>query len=124
MDVKDLPEGYSLGSGEFTVKAPLYSGYKLKVGSTASMTALAQVAYADNGAPVALVGGEMQSLDRPAEAPVQGFTNRNGRFAATGLKPGRYRLTIFTDPVFATEVVVKEGDSTLVNLGDIRITVP
>lgn len=122
LDVDNLPPGYSLGTGEFTLRAPLYSGYRLQAGSSASFTILGDAIYADSGSPVVLIGGELQSIDRPAESPIQGFTNRTGRFAASGLKPGKYRLTLFTKPVFVTEIEVTDSEQTLINLGQIRVT--
>lgn len=118
-DVKDLPLGYDLGPGDFVLKPPLYSGYKLTVGSDATYTVLANVTR--DGAPVPLIAGQLQSLDRPHEAPIPAFTNRTGRLAATGLRPGRYRLELATDPAFTTEIDIKADASNLVNLGDIRI---
>jgi outer membrane usher protein len=118
-DVKDLPLGYDLGPGDFVLKPPLYSGYKLTVGSDATYTVLAHVTR--DGEPVSLIAGQLQSLDRPDEAPVPAFTNRTGRLAATGLRPGRYRLELSTDPAFTTEVDIKADGSNLINLGDIRI---
>jgi outer membrane usher protein len=118
-DVDKLPIGYDLGSGDFALRPQLYSGYKLTVGSDATYTVLAHVSR--DGEPLALIGGKFQSLDRPSDPPVPAFTNRNGRLAATGLKPGRYRLELSTDPAFTTEVTIKKSDSNLINLGDIRI---
>jgi outer membrane usher protein len=118
-DVKDLPLGYDLGPGDFVLKPPLYSGYKLTVGSDATYTDLANITR--DGAPVSLIAGKLYSLDRPNNAPIPAFTNRTGRLAATGLRPGRYRLELATDPVFTTEVDIKPDATNLINLGDIRI---
>jgi outer membrane usher protein len=118
-DVDKLPIGYDLGSGDFTLKPQLYSGYHLIVGSDAVYTVLAKVTR--HGEPLSLVAGKFYSLDHPSDPPVPAFTNRNGRLAATGLKPGRYKLELETDPVFETQVAVQKSDSNLINLGDIRI---
>lgn len=118
-DVKNLPLGYDLGPGDFVLKPPLYSGYKLTVGSDATYTVLAHVTR--DGAPVPLIAGQLHSLDRPDESPIPAFTNRTGRLAATGLRPGRYRLELSTDPVFTIEVDIKPDATNLINLGDIRI---
>jgi outer membrane usher protein len=121
-NVDDLPVGYDLGSGDFALKPSLYSGYKLTVGSDATYTVLAQVTR--DGEPLSLISGKFYSLDHPEDEPVPGFTNRSGRLAATGLRPGRYRLELATDPVFTTEIVIPKGDDNLVKLGDIRIVGP
>ena len=118
-DVKDLPPGYDLGAGGFTIKPPLYGGYHFVVGSDATITMLAMVEQ--DGKPVALIGGKLQSLDHPNDPPVPAFTNRAGRLAASGLRPGRYRLELFTDPVFTTEAVIPDKGTNLVDLGEIRI---
>jgi outer membrane usher protein len=120
VDVVDLPLGYDLGSGQFGFRAPLYSGYDVTVGSGASVTMIGMV-YRANGDPVSLVGGSLVPLASPDAEPIPVFTNRTGRLVGIGLKPGKYRLTLLTDPPFTTEIDIPAGSEGLVNLGDIRV---
>jgi outer membrane usher protein len=124
IEVVDLPPGYDLGSGQFSLKPPLYAGYNLMAGSGASVTMLGQVVRGPKSEPVALTAGKMEALDGSTKEPISIFTNRNGRLAGTGLHPGKYRLTLFTDPPYVTEVTIPDNGENLVNIGELRIAEP
>ena len=96
VDVEDLPPGYDLGAGAFTLEPRYGSGYALEVGSAATVTTMGTLEY-DDGEPVALVAGKALHQDDEFFEPVLMFTNRVGRFAISGLKPGRYRLELNDD---------------------------
>ena len=119
IDVPNLPVGYDLGTGQITTKAPLFAGYKIEVGSGSSRTIIGRVNYAD-GTVAEYLGGELVSLDDPDEESVPAFTNRNGRLAASGLKPGAYELRLFTgtEP-FTQRVDVPEEGEPLLDIGEI-----
>ena len=93
VDVDDLPPGYDLGAGAFTLEPRYGSGYALEVGSAATVTAMGTLEY-DDGEPVALVAGQAHHRDDESFEPVLMFTNRAGRFAISGLKPGPYQLKL------------------------------
>ena len=122
-DVEDLPPGYDLGNGNFHVRAPLNAGYKVRVGSDATYALLGYVKNKETGEALAYLGGRLESLDDPDAEPVIAFTNRNGRLAALGLAPGRYRLTLNTDPIFTYPIEITDSDSTLVNIGELRVNI-
>ena len=122
-DVEDLPPGYDLGDGKFHVRAPLNAGYKVRVGSDASYTLIGYVKNKETDEGLPYLSGRLESLDDPAAEPVTAFTNRNGRLAATGLVPGKYRLTLNTDPIFTHTIEITDSDSTLVNIGDLRVNI-
>lgn len=121
--VIDLPPGYDLGTGQFALKPSLNAGYKLTVGSGASYSLIGRIQTA-SGDPVAFVPGRLVSLDSPESEPVLAFTNRNGRLVATGMKQGRYRLTLDTDPVTVREITISDGDATLLDIGTIKVGTP
>jgi outer membrane usher protein len=123
-DVENLPLGYDLGAGQFTLRPPLYAGYRLIVGSGSSVTITGHVVEGADGTPVPLIGGTLQSIARPDEPPVDIFTNRNGRLAATGLREGHYTLTLNTDPPFTTTIRIPADSAGLIDIGDVRITAP
>jgi outer membrane usher protein len=74
--------------------------------------------------PVVLTAGKMEALDRTDSEPISVFTNRNGRLAGTGLRVGKYRLTLYTDPPFVTEITLPDNGENLVNIGELRIVEP
>lgn len=120
VNVDDLPSGYDLGAGAFEVFPGSGSGFKLTVGSDASNTVMG-VLLDRSGAPVSLQVGRLVSLDRPKEQAISLFTNKVGRFAATGIKPGRYRLTLNGDDASALEIVVPADSLGLVALGSVQL---
>ena len=124
IEIVDLPLGYDLGSGQFSLKPPLYSAYNLEAGSGASVTLLGQVVRGPNKEPLVLTGGKLEQLDVTPSVAISVFTNRNGRLAGTGLRPGKYRLTLFTDPLYVTEITIPDNGETLVNIGELRIVEP
>lgn len=96
VDVENAKPGTDIGQGSFRVAPPYRSGYLLQVGSDYNITALGTMLNAD-GEPVALVTGSATELAHPERPAVTIFTNRQGRFGATGLAPGQWRITMNDD---------------------------
>jgi LysM repeat protein len=69
------------------------------------------------GAPLALAAGEARRQDGGRGSAVPIFTARDGRFAASGLTPGRWRIETASA---SFDVVVPRADGALVRLGDLR----
>ena len=115
-DVKNLPPGYNLGDGNFEVYPWLHSGFSLKVGTPYNITALGNLVDAD-GKPVSLVTGQAVSLTDRKAPHVEVITNRVGRFAAIGLAPGRYRITMSSDSALTYEIKVVQTPGMLMRLG-------
>lgn len=115
VNVPDLPTGYDIGSGGYELFPGTRSGFAVTVGSDASRTVLGTLVGAD-GAPVSLLVGELRDLARPDAAPVPIFTNRAGRFSASGLRTGRYALRI-ADKDTGLTIDVPEDQNGLINLG-------
>ncbi len=118
-DVSDLPVGYDLGSGLFQLQPRLHSGYSLTVGSAYNVSA-SGVMLDDQGRPVSLRIARAVSLDDPTAPKAEVITNRTGRFAITGLSPGRWRITLAGQPALIYDIVVP--DTTLFRAGEIRPT--
>lgn len=91
VDAANLPAGTDIGQGSFRLFPPYRSGYVLEVGSDYHITALGTMIDID-GEPVALVSGTATELAHPERPGVTVFTNREGRFGATGLAPGQWRI--------------------------------
>jgi len=122
-DVEDLPLGYDLGEGQYSIRPPLFGGYKIQVGSNASFTVLGLITNVKTGEALPYIGGSLRSLDDPDADLVPAFTNRNGRLAATGLATGRYELILRSDPEYRREVVIPDTSESLIDLGNIQIEV-
>jgi outer membrane usher protein len=60
--------------------------------------------------PVALLAGRAIDLSDPERAPIELFTTRTGRFAAQGLRPGRWRIELGSPPL-VYEFDVPEGET-------------
>jgi outer membrane usher protein len=90
----------------------------LLVGSDYNVTALGRLLNSD-GEPVSLVSGTATELAHP-DQKVTLFTNREGRFGAVGLAPGKWRVEMVDDQhsVFVIDVPARaEG---VLRLGDIK----
>lgn len=108
-DVADLPPGYDLGDGVFDLQPGLKSGYALKVGSDYTVTAIGTLADRE-GAPLALMTGAATEKGGSARK-VEIFTNREGRFSASGLAPGEWNIEMATEP--ATRYVLRVPEQTV-----------
>ena len=122
-DVENLPVGYDLGEGQYSTRAPLYAGYKVQVGSGASFTVMGQLIDQTSGEALAHYGGRLESLSNPSIDPIPAFSNRNGRLAATGVKPGRYKLVLFNAPGFEKIITISENDEPLIHIGDVEVAI-
>ena len=103
-DVDDLPPGYDLGAGQFSIHAPYKAGYGLVIGSASSVSVFGTLQDVQD-APVALITGTARKAE--GDGPqVEIFTNGAGRFVAQGLAPGRWVIEIASEPpmIFAFEI--------------------
>lgn len=95
-DVENPPIGYDIGAGVVRVNPPYHSGYKLKIGTDAFVSA-AGVLLLPDGKPVALAGGRVIAKDGKDKEPLPFFTNSVGRFAIQNLRPAAdYRVELGT----------------------------
>ena len=118
VDVANAPAGTDIGQGSFKVFPAYRSGYVLEVGSDYNVTALGTMLNAD-GQPVALVSGTAKEINHPDHPAVTLFTNRVGRFGATGLAPGQWRVEML-DPQKSVYIIDIPADSQgIVRLGEI-----
>lgn len=107
LDATDIPAGYSLGAAQLNVRSPYRAGYAVALGSDTPLTAFGTLLDRE-GKPATLKSGIATSPAHPAHT-VQVFTNAAGRFAAEGLAPGAWRISLqdadtysFTIPESAT----------------------
>lgn len=116
---KSLPDGYDPGRTYFSFLPGSATAYVVVIGSDASHSV--QGSMADSaGRPLALVVGELISIDDPKMQAKTVFTNRAGRFVVTGLAPGRYRIVAGPDKLSA-EIVVKKSDEGIIDIGKLPL---
>jgi outer membrane usher protein len=72
------------------------------------------------GTPLSLMSGSAISTDRPGAEPVGLFTNREGRFGASGLAPGRWLITMNDDAGSTFTLDIGKDAEGVLNLGELR----
>ncbi len=118
VDVDGAKPGVDVGQGSFKLFPPYRSGYVLEVGSDYHLTALGTMLDVD-GQPVSLVSGKATELAHPERPAVTLFTNRQGRFGATGLAPGQWRLEMLDTKNSVYVITIPADADGVVRLGDI-----
>jgi outer membrane usher protein len=68
---------------------------------------------------VGLQGGTIRSLDDPQAEPALLFSNRVGRIAVDGLRPGRYVIEFLAAPGQQIEVIIPESASGQYDAGNL-----
>ena len=119
VDAPTAPSGVDLGQGSFRVFPPYRAGYRLEVGSEYYVTAIGRM-VTDDGGPLALISGKAIELAHPDHEPIVVFTNRDGRFGLAGLRPGRWRIEMLTDPKTSYVVEIPASAQGVVRLGDVK----
>jgi outer membrane usher protein len=119
IDVPAAPNGYDLGAGSFRVQPPYRSGYKFEVGSDYSVTVIGRLLDRD-GVAISLLAGSASEIANPSGAKITVFTNRDGRFAVSGARAGKWRIEMPTSPPITYEITVPETAEGIVRLGDVE----
>ncbi|MBI1187612.1 MAG: hypothetical protein GC206_09855 [Alphaproteobacteria bacterium] len=111
-----VPAGYSIGEGRAALRPAAFSGYRITVGSEASATVMG-VLRLRSGEAVTLRGGWLNPVDGQEGGRVVFFTNREGRFVAEGLAPGRYDVVLAGQTRAIARISVSEDQTGLVDIG-------
>ena len=119
IDAPNLPAGMDLGNRNITILPSYRSGTLVKVGTDATVF-LRGILLNANGEPVSLQSGEIVSLSDRNWQPVTLFTNRSGRFATAGLKPGRYQIKLFTNPPAEMEFEIPANATGIYDTGTLQ----
>ncbi|MEZ5538286.1 MAG: hypothetical protein R3F02_21990 [Thiolinea sp.] len=93
-----LPDGGDLNATEFDLLPDYKSGYRLKPGGVAGERL--QITLRDQrGNLLPLQGGQLVPADAAAaDTPTLFFTDESGVTELAGLRPGRYRMELFSRP--------------------------
>lgn len=118
VDVEGAPAGTDIGQGSFKLFPGYRSGYVLEVGSDYFITATGTMLDAE-GNPISLVSGKATELKRPDRPAVTLFTNRQGRFGATGLAPGQWRIEMLDPNKSVYVITIPEDAEGVIRLGEI-----
>ena len=116
-DLMGGARGQDIGSGIETVEPPYRSGYRLVVGSGATVTAYGFLNLSSRRA--SLVAGTITSADDREFGTQPFFTNSVGRFAIPGLKPGRTYQVRVNGLDTSYRISVPETGDSLLQLGEI-----
>jgi outer membrane usher protein len=122
VDAPNLPVGMDLGERSILVLPTYRSGTVVRVGTDATVF-LRGVLLNPNGEPVSLQSAQIVSLSDPNGKPVTFFTNRAGRFATSGLKPGRYEIRLFTNPPSVLQFEIPSNTRGIYDLGTLKLPV-
>lgn len=120
VDAPNMPLGYDLGNAVFNLLPSYKSGAAIMVGTDATVFARGTLINAA-GEPIALQGGQVVSLSDPSWEPLALFTNRAGRFALMGLKPGRYELKLFSNPPLTVPFEIPADKTGIYDLGAVKV---
>jgi outer membrane usher protein len=119
IDVPKSPSGYDLGAGSYRVRPAYRSGYSFEVGSDYSVTVIGRLLDRD-GQAISLLAGAAIEIAKPDREKVTVFTNREGRFALSGVRAGRWRIEMPTSPPTVYEIVIPEATDGVVRMGDVE----
>lgn len=118
VEVPDAPLGYDLGAASFRVNPPYRAGHVMTIGSDFTITAIGTLLI--GGEPVVFASGQAELLDQQEDRTVAIFTNRVGRFGALGLKPGKWKIKLNTEPPAAYTLDVPDSGSNLFRAGQLE----
>lgn len=120
VDAPELPAGYDIGPGWYTLHPSYKSGTVIRVGSGATVVATG-VLETVGGEPLRLRAGTITAESAKAEEPIEFFTNRAGRFSADGLKPGTYTVRLNEAPDQAVQFEIPADKVGAFEIGTLRL---
>lgn len=123
LDAPELPLGYDLGRDRYYLLPTYKSGTLIQVGTDATIFVRGTLLN-PNGQPISMQAGVVQSRSDAGWQPINLFTNRGGRFALSGLKPGRYELWLYANPKAVIPFELPAGKTGVVDLGQLQAPVP
>ena len=118
LDAPSLPLGYSLGLSTHRLKPGYRQGTLVTVGEDATVFLQGVLQLAD-GNLTELKVGEVRSLDDSAWKIKTIFTNRVGKFALEGFKPGTYQIRL-TEGEKVTFTIPEEAAG-MVDIGTLQL---
>lgn len=120
IDAPNLPIGMDVGNRVITLLPTYRSGTLVRLGTDATVF-LRGVLLNANGEPISLQSAQIVSLSDDNWQPVSLFTNRAGRFATIGLKPGRYEIRLLTNPPSTVQFEIPPDTKGIYDIGTLQL---
>jgi outer membrane usher protein len=120
VDAPNMPLGYDLGKTVYSLLPSYKSGIVITAGTEATVF-LRGILKNSQDQPIGLQAGQVTSLSDSSWEPLTLFTNKVGKFALLGLKPGRYELKLFTDPPQSTQFEIPAEKTGIFDFGNLTI---
>ncbi|MDZ8186431.1 MAG: fimbria/pilus outer membrane usher protein [Nostoc sp. ChiSLP02] len=121
IDSSNLPLGYDLGQEYYAVLPSYKSGTLIRVGTDATVFLRGKLLLV-NGKAVALQSGKVISLSDHNWQTLTLFTNKAGKFALPGLKPGRYEIRLLGDLQQVVQFEIPANQAGLYNIGTLTMS--
>lgn len=123
VNAPDLPIGYEIGPQVHYIVPTYKSGTLIQVGSDASVFLKGRLVDSQ-GKVVALQAGEVLSLSDSDWKTVTIFTNKAGKFALEGFKPGKYLIRLYTDQPQVAHFTIPDAQEGIYDVGPIQVSIP
>jgi outer membrane usher protein len=120
VEAPNMPLGYNLGKTVYSFLPSYKSGTLITVG-TDSTIFLRGILQNAKGEPISQQAGQLTSLSDPNWESVTIFTNKTGKFASLGLRPGRYELKLFSDPPQSAQFEIPADQKGIYELGNLTL---
>jgi outer membrane usher protein len=114
-DVPNASAGLDIGTGSLRVLPPYRAGYVVTVGSDYNVMVVGSLML-DGEEPLALRVGNATEIGGEGRK-VELFTNRQGRFGISGVKPGRWRIEMAGSPPVIYILEIPEAESGIARVG-------
>lgn len=121
IDSSNLPLGYDIGKEYYTILPSYKSGTLIRVGTDATVFLKGRLLSVD-GKAVALQSGKIISLSDPNWQTLTLFTNKAGKFALPGLKPGSYEMHLLGDLQQVARFEIPVNQAGLYDIGTLTIS--
>lgn len=122
VNAPDLPIGYEIGPQVHYIAPTYKSGTLIQVGSDASVFLKGRLVDSQ-GEAIALQAGEVQSLSDSNWKTVTIFTNKAGKFALEGFKPGKYMIRLYTDKPQVAHFTIPNAQEGIYDVGPLQLTI-
>ncbi|AFZ03979.1 fimbria/pilus outer membrane usher protein [Calothrix sp. PCC 6303] len=121
IDSSQLPLGYDLGKENYNILPSYKSGVVIHVGTDATVFIKGKLILAD-GKPLSQKTAQVVSLLDTKWQPITLFTNKAGKFALTGLKPGRYEIRFNEESLQKVSFEIPKNTAGLYDIGTLTFS--
>ena len=120
IDVTNLPDNMDLKTDTITSRGAYKRGAVADIIAEGNYVVRGSL-QDSQGNPIGMVVGYAVHKEDKSDRPEHFFTNAEGHFLITNLKPGKYRVSLQLDNVSDFEIDVPESTETIQNIGVIKL---